>query len=627
MPTSPDPTPNTKQDPAELERRLCALEQMARSFAPAWALEKLDEASSSHSAPACNGDSFSFRKSSLYGKTHWSDGSHIFRNISAFLNAESDCAAENEITRRLKLDMRATVLKYKTLAKSLKSSQPGRYLPSPDMSLPSKAVADQMAQLYVSRFESVFRIVHVPSFWDEYGQYWSNPLDTPDAIRIKVQLVVAIGSSLCPEAHSTQGLRSAAAQTVHDAQRWISGPLEKNRISISGLQIQCLLILARQVLNVGGDLVWVTMGTVVRTAMHMGLHRDPRHFKKITILHSEIRRRLWATILEMNVQAALDAGSLPAISFDDFDTEPPSNCNDEDLHDEIYELEQRPDDTVTDASLQRHILTVLRPRVEIVRCMNSARKEVDYEEVMRLNSVIMDACRRCFTLTKRAVSDGGEVFRRNMGDLLLRRFLIPLHRPWVDRARKTTLFFSSRKQSLDVAMALLSPPRDEGFSHLCMLGGGIFKHRLIHVTLTLLMELLVEIDEHDGSQPPEEPCSYRKMLMTGVEETRRQWEQRVQLCDTSMKLHMKICMILGQAEGAETGIALQQSMAQHGKASLESSYSLLEGSSGLQALDAGPNGNSGDFLHPGDNLEFLDFDDIWRFDDLMAHGTVGHSFW
>jgi hypothetical protein len=141
-----------------------------------------------------------------------------------------------------------------------------------------------MAQLYVSRFESVFRIVHVPSFWNEYGQYWSNPLDTPDAIRIKVQLVVAIGSSLCPEAHSTHGLRSAAAQTVHDAQRWISGPWEKNRISISGLQIQCLLILARQVLNVGGDLVWVTMGTVVRTAMHMGLHRDPRHFEKITVL-------------------------------------------------------------------------------------------------------------------------------------------------------------------------------------------------------------------------------------------------------------------------------------------------------------------------------------------------------
>ncbi|KAJ4525511.1 hypothetical protein HRR80_003734 [Exophiala dermatitidis] len=58
--------------------------------------------------------------------------------------------------------------------------------------------------------------------------------------------------------------------------------------------------------------------------MQMGLHRDPKHFKRMSVL-------LWATILELDVQAALDAGVPPTIGVDDSDTEAPSNVNDVDL--------------------------------------------------------------------------------------------------------------------------------------------------------------------------------------------------------------------------------------------------------------------------------------------------------
>ena len=60
--------------------------------------------------------------------------------------------------------------------------------------------------------------------------------------------------------------------------------MEKDRLSISGLQVQCLLILACQTLSVGRGLIWIAMGTLVRTAMQMGLHRDPKYFTKMTML-------------------------------------------------------------------------------------------------------------------------------------------------------------------------------------------------------------------------------------------------------------------------------------------------------------------------------------------------------
>jgi len=53
--------------------------------------------------------------------------------------------------------------------------------------------------------------------------------------------------------------------------------MEKDRLSISGLQVQLSLILVRQTLSISGDLIWIAMGTVIRTAIQLGLHRDPKH--------------------------------------------------------------------------------------------------------------------------------------------------------------------------------------------------------------------------------------------------------------------------------------------------------------------------------------------------------------
>jgi hypothetical protein len=114
--------------------------------------------------------------------------------------------------------------------------------------------------------------------------YWRNPADAPDVQVLKVQLVASIGSSICQQHLATFQHREEAFRWIHAAQTWLSGPMEKNRISISGLQVQCLLVLARQALCVGGDLIWIAMGTTVRTAMQMGLHRDPKHFKNMTVL-------------------------------------------------------------------------------------------------------------------------------------------------------------------------------------------------------------------------------------------------------------------------------------------------------------------------------------------------------
>jgi hypothetical protein len=133
----------------------------------------------------------------------------------------------------------------------------------------------------------VFRVLHVPSFWSEWEHYWADPAEAMDVTTLKVQLVIAIGSGLSGVEElpsSSRDAHQSACRWVFAAQDWLAAPLEKDRLNLDCIQIQCLLLLARQVLSIGSDLCWVAMGTLLRCAIQLGLHRDPKHFPSMSIL-------------------------------------------------------------------------------------------------------------------------------------------------------------------------------------------------------------------------------------------------------------------------------------------------------------------------------------------------------
>ncbi|KAF2811584.1 uncharacterized protein BDZ99DRAFT_507974 [Mytilinidion resinicola] len=622
-----DPALNEIHEPNELNHRPRPLEQSFSSAATDSATETPlvspppGTSSFRNVVHSPQKKQFALNKSRLFGQTHWTNAAHEFKRIGAFLSSESGNSTDDEVVRCLKAEIRASLQKCKLLAKSMKTTRPSRCFscPAPIFSATERDLADQTVHLYISRFESAFRILHIPSFRTEYEQYWRNPTEAASALQFKVQLVIAIGSSLHREACENPKVRSAACQWVYAAQNWLSGPMEKDRLSISGLQVQCLLFLARQTLAISGDLTWIAIGTLVHTAMQMGLHRDPKHFVKLSILQGEVRRRLWATIMEMNVQASLDSGVPPTLSFDDFDTDPPSNVDDTDIDECTRVLGQRPEITITDTSLQRSLFGCLRPRLDILRRMNGFCSETPYDEILALSSVINSACRECSTRVKRDNEAEGTVFKQNLGDLFIRRFLLALHRPFASRARTNPTFYFSRKTSLDAATALLSPTLDEEFSRLVTLGSGIFKSRIIHASLALTSELLIEAEEPGASSTTQ--CllpNYRKMLVDAVKEARRQLAQRMQFGETNVRLHMKLSIALSQAECTESGASLQQHMAQSAKDSLQMSYAMIQARSGppleWSRLDE-------NIFTPGED-DFQGFADGFQFHDILGTADI-----
>jgi hypothetical protein len=99
-----------------------------------------------------------------------------------------------------------------------------------------------------------------------------------------VVLVLAIGTVFIPGSAEATSLRAIARQWVYAAQRWLSAPLEKPRMNVRGLKIQFLLILTRETIGIGSDLIWASIGTLIRTAMQLGYHRDPQTFQGMSPL-------------------------------------------------------------------------------------------------------------------------------------------------------------------------------------------------------------------------------------------------------------------------------------------------------------------------------------------------------
>lgn len=466
----------------------------------------------------------------------------------------------------------------KNLARNIKRGRPSRSLASPKFSLqiPDRETADKMTNLYLSSFESTHRILHVPTFRADYQKYWASPETATNELRLKTLLVIGIGSSLHDPGEIDTGFRDMVLQWVYAAQMWLSGPLEKDRLSINGLQVHCLTILARQIFSVGGDLIWLSMGSLFNIAMQIGLHRDPKYLPTMSTLHAEIRRRLWATIVEFAVQSSLDSAMPPRISFDEFDTEAPSNINDDEINESTTELQPHPKTNFTETSLQLILLDSLPIRLRVLQLLNGLHSDLSYNDVLALDLALTDAYRAKACFLRRNDHHGVSTFHRNVLDLLLRRFMIPLHCPFASKARTNPLFHYSLKAGLDAAMAIVSPEPDDRFSHLMKVAGGLFKEGIRYATSMIGLEFIAQTEARrlDGTLH----CNtrHRDALKQAMEDTIEIYAERLRRGETNIKGHLFLSMMMAQAEAIEAGTQRDLKMAQSAKESLEFSLAILK---------------------------------------------------
>ncbi|OJJ89114.1 fungal specific transcription factor domain-containing protein [Aspergillus glaucus CBS 516.65] len=314
-----------------------------------------------------------------------------------------------------------------------------------------RALADYLVDLYFSTFENTLRILHFPSFMTEYNAFWisrgerSGCKSCNDVFAAKLLALMtctncfADSEALASTETGSDSLQRNAQIWIRAVILWVTSATNYAQLNLGMIQVKCLLLIARQAISWEGDLTGMSSGFLMRETVMMGLHRDPVNFPNIAPFWAEIRRRLWLTIAELELHIALYSGVPVAISWDEFDCNPPSNVEDEDLLVESTNLPpSKPISVRTRTSFQITLAQTLQARLRIAKSTNSVRFSVSYDEVQQLSGTLTTALAEApAELQANASADEhsgspnqGLIFRRSLYLFLVYRCLLALHRPF-----------------------------------------------------------------------------------------------------------------------------------------------------------------------------------------------------
>lgn len=305
--------------------------------------------------------------------------------------------------------------------------------------LPKKPVCDRLVASYIDTSETIYRILHLPTFAEQYNLYWEGKLQSESFLP---QLLSVLSLASRFETKS-KGLGHERVEGVHIptacalVRVWLDSLKGKQLVELTTLQVELLLIHAQRMVVPRAQDSWTQLGFIVRLAMTMGLHRDPSEFEpRIPVFLGEIRRRLWFTLLDLDLHMSL-ASNLPCLVRDgDYTCRPPRNLDDSELFSGMLELPpSRPVDQLTDNQMQVYAAMTLGARMRVSHMVNRIDTIRDYQEVLEAGSKLdrfLDDINYIFP-RHGVLSDAqrSKMWRsRVILDMHVRRPLLALYRPF-----------------------------------------------------------------------------------------------------------------------------------------------------------------------------------------------------
>ncbi|KAL4803375.1 hypothetical protein BDV18DRAFT_166387 [Aspergillus unguis] len=494
-------------------------------------------------------------KSRIFGASHWAQGAAMFRDI--FELVEPHIRAQGSKAG-------VGIKRCKELARIIKAQRSPQWPCPPTTDLPPKGVADELVDRYLCTVETTYRVLHVPTFKTEYDALWVSQTQPSIAFIVQLKLVLAIGAVTYDSRFS---MRAAATRWVYEAHTWLSDPDFKPLLNIQALQSRILLLLAREIINVGGDSGWISAGALLRTALYMGLHRDPSFLPNRTALAAEMRRRLWNTILELSVQSSIVAGGSPLISTDDFDTAPPGNFDDEQLlsDDPI----PKPDDEYTQTSIARALRSTFSHRLEITKFLNDLSSNGTYEETIRLDKNLRLAYKTiCRTLKGFTYAPSSSQFEIRILDAIIHHFLCCLHMPFFERSLKEAQYAFSRKVIIECAQKIwctvypsslttagghapgISSETEDDVARFVTNGFGFFRLATMLSIMFVSSELRAQLQDDDSLGP----SPYRHDLFALISDAKFQSWKIIESGETNVKGYLLASMVSAQIDALRSGM-------------------------------------------------------------------------
>ncbi|KAL8400947.1 hypothetical protein RB594_001103 [Gaeumannomyces avenae] len=209
-------------------------------------------------------------------------------------------------------------------------------------SVPTRPFVDQLISCYFNSFELSPAVLHSGQFLHEYEEFWKRPSASP------IVWVGLLFTLMCLASQFQRHRLDPGEQTTQmlSARQHLQDRVE----AFQQRAVQCLVVgdyirggphvLETLVLYLAAELfrssdaepgMWMLVGTMTQIATRMGYHRDPRHFAGLSPLAAEMHRRVWMTMVEIDLGVSAQMGLPRTIRPWQADTAEPANLLDRDL--------------------------------------------------------------------------------------------------------------------------------------------------------------------------------------------------------------------------------------------------------------------------------------------------------
>ncbi|KAJ9131824.1 C6 zinc finger domain-containing protein [Pleurostoma richardsiae] len=325
--------------------------------------------------------------------------------------------------------------------------------------LPSREETDKLVSIYVRRFEIFYKIIHIPTFLKDYTRLWdADPAVSdygPPNFLAQLLGICAIGSGLVDQTNTVSSLSRSAGQWIEAVQFWLFKQDPRAQMTLGHLQAHLLMLVAGDVHWIKIDRSWISAGMLVRNAISAGLHREPSDFTRVSPFYAELRRRLWYSILEFDLQASFAKGRAPSIRDEDYDCRRPSGIiDDEILSEGVTDAQISAAESIhmTSPPLYACLANSLSLRMKVCRLVNGINLTAHYEQVLKLDAELKAFLDQAATIIQ-PEPDG---FKRTLLNILTRRATIALHAPFLTRTLHDPRYLYSRQVCVDVATTVLA---------------------------------------------------------------------------------------------------------------------------------------------------------------------------
>ncbi|KAJ5928721.1 hypothetical protein N7466_007677 [Penicillium verhagenii] len=266
----------------------------------------------------------------------------------------------------------------------------------------------------------------------------------------------------------------------------------------------------------------IILGILTRLAQRMGYHRDASHFPDITPYQGEMRRRVWATVTNLDVMLSLSVGLPRLLREFQSDTAPPRNLLDSDFDEDTTELPPSRPITYSTPCQWLVAKTKLTTMLGIITDFSTSIRRPNYAEVMRLDKLLLDTYLENpeFLLERplnQSLMDTPEtILHRIQLVTLLAKARCVLHYRYLAASRSDERYSYSRSTCIGAALKILqyhrvmhqeSQPGGRLFREKWKVNSPIMRGVMLLGTTLLCLELNYDVSNTPKSNPRSRPLT------------------------------------------------------------------------------------------------------------------------